>query len=277
MRDSLAAIAAVLAFYSVAAVPVFAASVVVPLHWWDGHTGIVLQTCVLFVGAVAASSLFVGLGWANVQMFGFRSVGQNIRGFGVGALVGVAMACAAVVLAVVAGGARISIADEPLNSYVISAATVGVVLLAAALTEEMLFRGYPISRLALTVGRVWASLAMATVFMLAHAMNPGTSALGLVNIGIAALVLSVAFFGAGGLAAAWGLHVGWNGGLGIVADAPVSGVDFDMPIVEFSTGGRAWLTGGSFGPEGGLVSTIAMIAVLVWLLLKENLREDKSK
>jgi len=278
MRDGLAAIAAVLAFYAVVAVPVFAASIVAPLHWWDGQTGIVLQTCVLFVGAVTASSLFVGIGWANLEMFGFRTLRQNLQGFGVGTAVGVLMALAAILFAVLFGGARITLADESLMSYLISAAGVGIVLLVAAFTEELLFRGYPISRLALTVGKVRASLALAAVFMLAHALNPDASVFGLLNIGLAALVLSAAFFGAGGLAAAWGLHVGWNGGLGVFADAPVSGVDFEMPIVEFFTGGPAWFTGGSFGPEGGLVTTIAMSAVLVWLLRNErNLGEDKSK
>jgi membrane protease YdiL (CAAX protease family) len=278
MRDSLAAIAAVLAFYAVAAVPVFAGLVVLPVEWWEGQNAIVLQTCVLFVGSVAASSLFLGLGWADVSMLGFRTAERSLRGFGVGTVVGVVMAAAAVGTAVVFGGARFTFVSDPLSSYLLSAAKVGAVLLFAAFTEELLFRGYPISRLALTVGKVRASVALATVFMLAHALNPDASVFGLVNIGIAALVLSAAFFGPGGLAAAWGLHVGWNGGLGIVADAPVSGVDFEMPIIEFTTGGPAWFTGGSFGPEGGLVSTIAMGAVLVWLLRNErNLGEDKSK
>lgn len=274
MRDGLAAIAAVLAFYAVVAVPVFAATVVAPVHWWDGHTGIVLQTCVLFVGAVTASSLFVGIGWANLEMFGFRTMSQSLQGFGVGTAVGVLMAFAAILFAVLFGGARITLADASLTSYLISAAGVGIVLLVAAFTEELLFRGYPISRLALTVGKVRASLALAAVFMLAHALNPDASVFGLLNIGLAALVLSAAFFGAGGLAAAWGIHVGWNGGLGVLADAPVSGVDFEMPIVEFFTGGPAWFTGGSFGPEGGLVTTITMTAALAWLLRNKNLRED---
>jgi len=188
------------------------------------------------------------------------------------------MVFGAIVYAVIAGGARVSISDEPLSAYFVSALGVGFVLMVAALTEELLFRGYPIARLALVVGKVRASITLAAVFLLAHTLNPEATVFGLVNIGLAALVLSAAFFGPGGLAAAWGLHVGWNGGLGIVVDAPVSGVNFEMPMVEFSAGGPGWLTGGSFGPEGGLVSTIAMIAALVWLLRNsENFREDKPQ
>ena len=277
MRASLKAIGAVMAFYCVAAVPLFAAALVVPADWWEGQSAIVLQTCVLFVGAVAASSLFVGAGWANLPMLGFQNHGTNVRWFVIGTGVGVAMACLAIVLAVVGGSARISFAGESLGAYLVSFVSVGVVLLAAAVTEELLFRGYPISRLALTVGKVRASLALAAVFMIAHALNPEVSIFGLVNIGLAALVLSAAFFGPGGLAAAWGVHVGWNGGLGILVDAPVSGVNFEMPIVDFATGGPTWFTGGSFGPEGGMVTTITMAAALVWLLRYKNLREERSK
>jgi len=270
MRDSLGAIGAVLAFYAVASVPVFTAAVALPAEWWQGQNAIVLQTCVLFVGAVGASSLFVGAGWANLAMFGLRRAGTNVRWFGIGTGVGVLLACFALLLAVVGGNARISFAAESLVGYLVSFMSVGTLLLVAAFTEELLFRGYPISRLAVTVGKVRASVALAAVFMLAHALNPDVSFFGLVNIGVAALVLSAAFFGAGGLAAAWGLHLGWNGGLGIVADAPVSGVSFQIPIVEFATGGPAWFTGGNFGPEGGLVTTITMTAALVWLLRNKN-------
>ncbi len=276
MRSAIIAIGAVLGFYSVVFVPVFAAMLVTPADWWQGLTGMTLQSAVLFFGAVTASAMFVGRGWATLEMIGCRNLPQSVRGFGRGTIVGLLMAGAAILFAVVAGGARISTGAGSLGSYLVWAFGVGSVLLVAAFTEELLFRGYPLSRLAETVGKVRASIALAAVFMLAHALNPDATVFGLANIGLAALVLSAAFFGPGGIATAWGLHVGWNAGLGIVVDAPVSGVDLEMPMIEFSTGGPGWFTGGNFGPEGGLVSTIAMIAVLVWLLRnKNNLREDK--
>ncbi len=47
-------------------------------------------------------------------------------------------------------------------------------------------------------------------------------------------------------------------------DAPVSGVPFRIPLLDYAPGDPAWLTGGRFGPEGGLASTLALtIAVLV--------------
>ncbi|MEE8572380.1 MAG: CPBP family intramembrane glutamic endopeptidase, partial [Gemmatimonadota bacterium] len=128
-----------------------------------------------------------------------------------------------------------------------------------------LFRGYPLARLAVPLGKVGASVALAVVFAGAHLTNPEVSTLGLVNIGLASLVLSAAFFTPGGLPLAWGVHLGWNGGLALGADAPVSGLTFDIPALEFVTERSAWVTGGSFGPEGGIAASVAMAVALIWL------------
>jgi hypothetical protein len=42
--------------------------------------------------------------------------------------------------------------------------------------------------------------------------------------------------------------------------APVSGLPFEIPWIEFNPGAPAWITGGPFGPEGGLLATVALIA-----------------
>jgi hypothetical protein len=44
----------------------------------------------------------------------------------------------------------------------------------------------------------------------------------------------------------------------------VSGLPFDIPLLDYSSGGPTWLTGGTFGPEGGLAATLALtIGILV--------------
>ena len=53
---------------------------------------------------------------------------------------------------------------------------------------------------------------------------------------------------------AFGAHLGWNATLAALA-APVSGLPFDIPYIDYRMGGPAWLTGGAFGPEGGLLAT----------------------
>jgi membrane protease YdiL (CAAX protease family) len=166
---------------------------------------------------------------------------------------------------VAVGGARIEATGDPFPAYAQAAGTLLAGLAVAALAEELLFRGFPLARLAEPFGKVGASVLLAVLFAAAHLRNPDVSPLGLVNIALASLVLSAAFFTPGGLPMAWGVHWGWNGGLAVGADAPVSGLTFDMPALEFHTGRTAWVTGGAFGPEGGIAASVALALALIWL------------
>jgi len=152
----------------------------------------------------------------------------------------------------------------PDESFAAVALPLGVGLVLAALLEELMFRGYPLSRLGEAIGPAAASAILAVGFALAHVRNPAVSGIGLANIALAALVLSAAFFTRGGLAAAFGVHLGWNAGLVFTADAPVSGLRFQLPALEFVPGPHGWWTGGGFGPEGGLAATLMLGAGLAW-------------
>ena len=109
------------------------------------------------------------------------------------------------------------------------------------------------------MGPVPAALLMSVAFGVLHAWNPHADWLSTVNIGLAGFQLAVAFFSAGGMALAWGVHFGWNAGLALLFDAPVSGQAFDVPVLEYTPGRHAWLDGGAFGPEGGIVATVALL------------------
>jgi hypothetical protein len=105
--------------------------------------------------------------------------------------------------------------------------------------------------------------------------NPEVGTLGVVNIALAAVWFAAAFFSAGGMALAWGLHFGWNATLGLVFDAPVSGFRFDVPGIDYLPGAHAWLDGGRFGPEGGLVGTLAVLGGLA-LVLGGRIRQPRT-
>lgn len=264
-RGVLGAVAAVLAFYGSVVAVTFLLAVPIPTSWLQGPWGLGVATVPVVVACVVVNGVIVWKGWATWQTLGWRGVRADVPALVGGTVAGAAMAGVALALAL-AGGARLEITGEPFAAYLRVAAPIGGGLLIAALAEELLFRGFPLTRLARPLGKLWASLGLAIVFAGAHLFNPEVSALGLVNIGLASLVLSAAFFAPGGLPLAWGVHVGWNGGLALGADAPVSGLTFDIPVLEFFSGRSAWLTGGPFGPEGGIAASAAMIGALIWLV-----------
>jgi hypothetical protein len=188
---------------------------------------------------------------------------QGVRGLGVGVMWGAALAISTVLLCL-GGGAAVLVRPGGEERFLAVAVPLAAGIGMSALVEELLFRGFPLIRLSEEVSPAAASAVLALIFAGAHAGNPAVSGLGLANVALASLLLSAAFFSAGGLATAFGLHLGWNAGLVFGADAPVSGLRFGLPALEFAPGPRGWWTGGRFGPEGGLAATVVLAAALVW-------------
>ena len=192
------------------------------------------------------------MGW-HTQAGGLMP--RLFRGIGLGGL----MAMLAIGLAFVIDRATVHLTgDWRLWPRVVPPLALGLVL--AALGEELMFRGYPLRRLADAIGALPAMLILAVLFGLAHAKNDNATFFSTVNVALAAVWLSFAFFSTGGMALAWGLHFGWNAGLAILFDAPVSGYEFQVPAVEYTPGHHPWVDGGSFGPEAGIVTTIVLFA-----------------
>jgi membrane protease YdiL (CAAX protease family) len=186
---------------------------------------------------------------------------SGLRGFGRGALVGAAAALAALLISVAGGAAWVRDSGGP-GEYLIQALKTVLVLAPAALSEEAIFRGVPLVLFALVLGRGAALLLVAVLFALAHLTNPNVTPLGIGNIALAGVFLGVAFYAPGGIWTACGAHFGWNALLACL-DAPVSGIPFRIPLLDYHAGHRAWLTGGSFGPEGGLAATMALTAAIL--------------
>ncbi|MFZ5624011.1 MAG: CPBP family intramembrane glutamic endopeptidase [Gemmatimonadota bacterium] len=122
-----------------------------------------------------------------------------------------------------------------------------------------MFRGVPLVLVASLVGRGPAVLLTSALFALAHGINPGITPLAILNIGLAGVFLGFAFYCPGRMYAAFGAHLGWNGMLAVL-QAPVSGLPQDLPWFDYHPGGPQWLTGGAFGPEGGVIGSLVVVA-----------------
>jgi membrane protease YdiL (CAAX protease family) len=176
---------------------------------------------------------------------------------------GVVTSGLAILISVVAGGAAWTSDSGTVGDYLTQSVKTVAVLAPAALAEEVLFRGVPLVLLARASGRGSAIVAIAVLFAGAHVLNPNATLLGLGNIALAGIFLGLAFYAPGGIWTAFGAHLGWNSLLACL-DTPVSGLPFDIPLLDYSSGGPTWLTGGTFGPEGGLAATLALtIGILV--------------
>lgn len=250
-------LAALVVTGSAAAIPEWASTVT--------PASLLIQSGALLASGLLATWL-IGVRAANLSLRELRwhSSGPIGTGIGIGAVIGILAAGGALVLATLLGSASWLPDGGTAAAWGGSVGKTIALLAPAALAEEVIFRGVPLVLLATAFGRWPAMIGISALFALAHIGNPGVTTLGLVNIALAGVWLGLAFFAPGGIWTAFGAHLGWNGTLAAL-DAPVSGLPFRIPWIDFAPGGPSWITGGMFGPEGGIVATLAIAAASVVL------------
>jgi membrane protease YdiL (CAAX protease family) len=136
--------------------------------------------------------------------------------------------------------------------------------------EELLFRGYLLTNVAeglagwhgIGLGGAFAggTVASSLAFGVAHGLNPNVTALALANIALFGVLFAASYLLTDRIAVAIGLHVTWNFSIASLFGFPVSGVTTPVTLLAVEVSGPALLTGGSFGPEGGLVALGALVA-----------------
>ncbi|MDU1846292.1 MAG: type II CAAX endopeptidase family protein [Niallia nealsonii] len=127
-------------------------------------------------------------------------------------------------------------------------------------SEELTFRGYIMTTLAdngnsKTVVYIVSSL----IFGVAHLLNPNVAVLGIINIFLVGLLFAYMYDKTKSLWMPIGYHITWNYFQGNVFGFPVSGTTpHGLYGIDVSMGNN-WLTGGSFGLEGGLLATLMIV------------------
>jgi uncharacterized protein len=186
------------------------------------------------------------------------------REWTLGVAVGWGMVVLAVLPMALGGALHVHLRMQPRAWWLLLLNLVTVAV--AALAEEVAFRGYPFRRLIEAVGPVAATIGMSLLFGLGHILNQGATRTSILVTMLAGLLLSVAWLRTHGLWMGWGLHFAWNASTGILFGLPVRGINNFASVVQTSTFGRLWLTGGDYGPEGALFTAVVLligIAVLV--------------
>ena len=124
------------------------------------------------------------------------------------------------------------------------------------LYEETFTRGYFMTVLKPSRNLLVIMVVPALLFGLMHAANPGASPLAVLNISLDGLCMGYALIRTGSLWLPVGAHAIWNFLEGSVFGFPVSGITLSS-VMQTTVQGPVWITGGSFGPEGGIITTVA--------------------
>jgi membrane protease YdiL (CAAX protease family) len=183
---------------------------------------------------------------------------------GRGVLIGVGLFVAVIVNIAFMGGYRI----EGLGSVAGAAGLFGF-MAAAAVTEELLFRGI-LFRIVEERTGTWTALALTgLLFGLSHLFNPHANLWGAIAIAIeAGGMLAAAYAATRTLWVPIGVHFGWNFAAAGIFGTEVSGNGAVQGLLHGVTSGPALLTGGTFGPEASpyaVVFGLMLTAVFMWL------------
>jgi membrane protease YdiL (CAAX protease family) len=198
--------------------------------------------------------------WSYVRM-GRDSLGP--RRIALGLALG-AFAIGLPVLGLVALGWMRDAAAPP-GSWWGAAGQFAVVLLPAALAEELMFRGYPFAIVRERFGWRAAVVATSVVFGLVHVANPGVTVEAIAMVVLAGVFLAAVLLVTESLYAAWAAHFAWNWTMAALMHVPVSGLSVATPDYHLVDAGPDWATGGAWGPEGGVGALLGMAAGL-WFL-----------
>lgn len=146
-----------------------------------------------------------------------------------------------------------------------------------SIMEEVFSRGFLMKNLAEgfngalvseTAAVLLAALLSASIFGVLHVFNPGATILSTVNLILIGILFTVPVLFTGRLWFSIGLHAGWNITQNNIFGMPNSGKATEVSWMMLRTEGSDWMTGGSYGIEGGLVCTcVTIIAIGLMLVL----------
>ena len=142
-------------------------------------------------------------------------------------------------------------------------------------TEEVATRGWLLTRIASRANLPLAIAISSSLFGFLHLGNAGVTFLSVLNIILDGFLAGLLFIYTDSIWLVVAQHGTWNYVQGNLLGFQVSGTGADASIFSFSMGsGPDWLTGGAFGAEGSIITTLVL---LVSLVIVYRLGERKEK
>ncbi len=149
-------------------------------------------------------------------------------------------------------------------------------------SEELLFRGYMIPRFEARYKKAFAVFFSSVMFSVFHSLNAGYTPLASVNLFLIAVLFALIYIKTGNIWMTSAMHTAWNLSQGNIFGLQVSGNEAHAAIINtsYSANANSIITGGAFGPEGGLavtaVTAVCMIIVIILLAASRDLTRNKN-
>jgi len=175
----------------------------------------------------------------------------------------------------------IEIAKESINITGIDALGIVVLFLFGFIiqgaSEEILARGWMLQVIGARY-KPWLGVLISTiVFAVLHLGNSGVNPISVINLLLVALLLCLFVLDGSSLWFACAWHSSWNWIMGNVYGLSVSGSGEKVTLFDLNTTGDEIISGGGFGPEGSLVTTLVLLAGIIWFGIRVRNKSISNK
>lgn len=143
--------------------------------------------------------------------------------------------------------------------------------------EEVLTRGWLFASVARKNGILPGILVSAVFFTALHLANDGISFLPLLDLLLFGVFAALYRMKTGNIWGISGFHAAWNCFQGNIFAFPVSGSSMGQAFIKVTPVGHSWISGGSFGVEGSLVSVVVQSVLILWLIYSLFFKGKREK
>lgn len=212
----------------------------------------------------------------NIGSLGFEKkqwIKKYLRGF----LIGVFMLSICSITYVFLGAAEYDNLATGGSKVVLGVLILLVGWIIQGATEEIMTRGWLMQVIGVRYNVPLAIIISSTIFGAMHLFNPSVSKLSLANLALFGVFAALYAIWEEGLWGICALHSAWNWTQGNIFGFKVSGTEpAGGALLAFKSTGSDIITGGAFGPEGGLVvSFILIIGIVVLAILISKKDSDE--
>lgn len=196
---------------------------------------------------------------------------QALRTYLQGLLLGIVLMSVIVCVLLSSGTATLQLAGSAEGGGVVALLFTLLGWMVQGPKEEIIYRGWLLSRLTRRYGRRFSIMISSLVFALAHILNPHVNLLALFNLTLFGVLCALCALADGNIWRVAGLHTAWNWMQGHIFALPVSGMQYrGGNLFFFQNTYATLLNGGDFGPEGGLVVTLVLVLGISLICLRQQ-------
>lgn len=198
------------------------------------------------------------------EYFGF-SKENNLEAIKVGAGLAIFSIVGVVAILLMSNNISLSLSKDLKIGIII---ILTILVLMQGFLEEVVFRGYLMTRLAAKKGK-WIAILLSSLFYLVFRMsNPTTSKIDLLNIFLISVVMSLLYWYFDNVLVIAIFHAFWNCISGLIFGFNLSGIKLSDSIFTVAAiSDKQILIGGSYGIEGSIIATVffAILGLLVYM------------